>query len=113
MKPISDSIEGITDDNIVFGTSKTLIESVNAIDKTSIKSIKTISDSSKAIDEWFKEIKQNKEDIGSTYDGTPTVFEPKTLSYDTDSDPYFVRVYTGTTNQSFSELGIGYKLIIE
>ena len=113
LKPISDSIEGITDDNIVFGTSRTLIESVNAIDKTSIKSIKTIADSPETIDEWFKEIKQNKEDIGSTYDGLPTVFEPKTLSYDTDSDPYFVRVYTGTTNQSFSELGIGYKLTIE
>ena len=113
LKPISDSIEGITDDNIVFGTSRTLIESVNAIDKNSIKSIKTFSDSTETIDEWFKTIKQNKEDICSTYDGLSSISKPKTLSYDTDDDPYFVRVYSGTLNQSYSQLGIVYKLTIK
>ena len=113
LKPINDSNEGITDDNIVFGTSRTPIEYVNSIDKNVIKSIKTLSDSTETIDELVKAIKQNKEDICSTYDGLSSISEPKTLSYDTDDDPYFVRVYSGTLNQSYSQLGIVYNLTIK
>ena len=38
---------------------------------------------------------------------------PKTLSYDTDDDPYFVRVFSGTLNQSYAQLGIVYNLTIK
>lgn len=45
-------------------------------------------------------------------DGTVSATVPPTVSYDDDYDPYFVRIYEGKTNLSYSELGRSIKIDI-
>ena len=47
----------------------------------------------------------NPSDAISVSDGAVSSTVPPTVSYDDDYDPYFVRIYDGKTNLSYSELG--------
>ena len=96
-------------DDYSFSVKSDKLDETFTSDYTAFSWGKQLFDTTEQSDDFaLLEFGKNNTDVSETYDGSTTTTASGTLNYDSDESPYFIRTYTGTKNESYSELGIKY-----
>lgn len=113
LKLLEETTDESTDNRVSFLNDKSLSDNTTSSEYNGFSIEKPLDDAIIGSDNGGKYLhKSFNTDYSSTYDGSSTTTASETRSYDSDENPYFIRTYVGTKNESFSELGIDYNIDI-